>query len=67
MTLEEIKTAVQALPKEDRRKLGVYILELEKDYFQKTVGPQIVDDLDAVSKVVQETIEKMKRKMKESL
>jgi len=67
MTLEEIKTAVQALPKEDRRKLGVYILELEKDYFQKTVGPQIVDDLDAVSKVVQETIEKMKRKMKDSL
>ena len=67
MTLEQLKSEVQALPKEDRRKLGTYILELEKQYFQDTVGPQLREDLDGLTKVAQETIEKLSKTIRERL
>jgi hypothetical protein len=61
MTIEEIKTAVRELPAQDRRKIALYILELEKDHMQKTYGPQIAADVDAVSKVVQDAFDKLKK------
>jgi len=61
MNVEEIKTAIKGLPTQDRRKVALYILELEKEHIQKTIGPQIVEDVDAVSKVAQEAIEKLKK------
>jgi|WetSurMetagenome_2_1015567.scaffolds.fasta_scaffold645145_2 hypothetical protein len=67
MTVEQLKTEVQALSKEDRRKLGTYILELEKQYFQDTVGPQLREDLDGLTKAAQETIEKVSKSIREKL
>lgn len=67
MTLDQLKTEVQGLSKEDRRKLGTYILELEKQYFQDTVGPQLREDLDGLTKVAQETIEKVSKSLREKL
>ena len=61
MQLEEVKAAVKELSVEERRKLALYILELEKEHIQKTIGPQISEDLESVSKVVQEGIEKLKQ------
>jgi len=61
MTLEEVKAAVRLLTPEDRRKVALYILELEKDHFQDNVGPQIAEDLKGFTKVVQETIDKIKK------
>jgi hypothetical protein len=65
MQLEEIKTAIKALTVDDRRKVALYILELEKDHFTEKVGPQIADDLEGVGKVIQETAEKIKQHIKE--
>jgi len=61
MGLEEIKTAIKSLSVEDRRKVAVYILELERDHVQTTIGPQIAKDLEAFSRVVQESVEKLKK------
>jgi len=61
MTLDEVKAAVRLLTPEDRRKVALYILELEKDHFQDNVGPQIAEDLKGFTKVVQETIDKIKK------
>ncbi|HMK39361.1 MAG TPA: hypothetical protein VK569_08475 [Bacteroidota bacterium] len=61
MGLEEIKTAIKALSVEDRRKVAVYILELERDHVQTTIGPQIAKDLEAFSKIVQDSVEKLKK------
>ena len=61
MEIEELKTAVKSLTVDERRKLALYILELEKEHVQKTYGPQIVEDLDSVSKVFQEAIDKLKK------
>ena len=61
MELEDIKGAIKNLSVEDRRKAALYILELEKDHVQKTIGPQIAEDLDAFSRVVQDTVEKLKK------
>ncbi len=60
MGLEEVKAEVRNLSVEERRKIALYVLELEKEHVQKTVGPKIAEDLDAFSKVVQEGIEKLK-------
>ncbi|MBI5473438.1 MAG: hypothetical protein HY961_13930 [Ignavibacteriae bacterium] len=60
MGLEEIKTAVRELTPEDRRKVALFVLELEKEHVQKTVGPKIAEELESFSKVVQEGIEKLK-------
>ena len=65
MTIDEIKSAIKDLPATERRKVALYILELEKDYISGKVGPQVQEDLDAVSKLVQGAIEKLKNVMKE--
>jgi hypothetical protein len=44
----------------------LFILDLEKQHVQDTVGPQIVDDLEAFSKIVQDTVEKVKKHVKEN-
>jgi len=61
MGLEEVKAAVNNLSGEERRKLALYILELEKEHVQKRIGPQISEDLEQVSKIVQEGIEKLRK------
>jgi hypothetical protein len=62
MTLEELKTTIRTLPAQDRRRLALYILELEKDYVRDTVGPQISEDLDSVKRALQEAIDNIKRR-----
>jgi len=59
--LEEIKAAIRGLSVEDRRKVAVYILELERDHVKENIGPQIAADLDAFSRIVQESVEKLKK------
>ncbi len=66
MTIDEIKSAIKGLPPAERRKVALYILELEKDYVAGKVGPQVSEDLDAVGKMIQGAIEKMKSVMKDS-
>jgi hypothetical protein len=61
MELEEIKTAVKALPVDERRSVALYILELEKEHMKEKIGPQISKDLDDVSKVVQDAMDKLKK------
>lgn len=61
MQLEEIKSAIRSLPAKERRQVALYILELEKDQVQKTIGPQIAEDVEAVSKVVQDAIQRLKK------
>lgn len=65
MQLEEIKTEVKNLTTEDRRKLALFILELEKQHVQNSLSPQIVEDLEGLSKAVQDAIEKIKKHVKE--
>jgi hypothetical protein len=65
MQLEEIKTEVKKLTTEDRRKLALFILELEKQHVQDKIGPQIVEDLEGLSKAVQDTIERIKKHVNE--
>ncbi len=66
MTLEEIKTAVRELSADERRRLAVFILDLEKDHLKNTLGPQISEDLQALSRVLQDAAEKIKRTVKGS-
>jgi DNA-directed RNA polymerase specialized sigma subunit len=61
METEEIKTAIKGLPTNERRKVALYILELEKEHVQKTIGPQIAEDVEDISRVFQEAIEKLKK------
>ena len=61
MELDEIKSAIAALPVDQRRKVAFYILELEKQHIEKTVGPQIKEDIEGVSRVLQEALEKLKK------
>ncbi len=61
MGLEEIKSTIKGLTVQERRKIALYILELEKEHVSKTIGPQLAEDLDDVSKVVQEAVEKLKK------
>jgi hypothetical protein len=63
MTLDELKAQVKTLTPEDRRKLALYVLELEKDHFRDNVGPQISEDLEGVGKMLQETFEKIKKRI----
>ncbi len=67
MDLEGLKDAVRELAIEDRRKLALYILELEKDHFQKNVGSQLAEDLEGFSRAVQEAAEKVRKTFKETL
>lgn len=64
MTLEELKSVIQGLRPEDRRKLALFILELEKDHFRDAVGPQIKEDVEALGKVLQETLDKIKTRLR---
>jgi hypothetical protein len=48
MTLDEIKAAIRSLRPDDRRKLALYILEIEKDTLRDNVVPQITEDLEGV-------------------
>ena len=61
MGIEEVKAGIKELSVQDRRRVALYILELEKDHVSKTIGPQIAEDLNDVSKVVQDTVEKLKK------
>jgi hypothetical protein len=65
MTVEEIKASIKDLSVADRRKVALYILELEKDRLKDTVGPQISEDIDSVSKLVQGAIDKLKNVIKD--
>ncbi len=67
MELEQLKSAVKDLGTEDRRKLALFILELEKQHLQDKVGPQIKEDVDALSKVVQDAADRLKKLVKEHL
>jgi hypothetical protein len=67
MTLDELKTEIRSLSVEDRRKVALYILELEKDRIKEKVGPQFAEDLDGVSKVLQEAFAKIKKTVKDNL
>ncbi len=67
MDLEALRTAVRELSVEDRRKLALYILELEKDHFQKNVGSQLAEDVEGFSRAVQDAAEKVKKTLKDSL
>ncbi len=67
MGLEEVKAAIKALSVEERRKVALYILELERDHLQDTIGPQIAQDLESVSRVIQDTVEKIKKRVKTNL
>ncbi len=60
MEYEELKAAVKELSVQDRRKLALYILDLEREHVTKTIGPQLEEDLNDVSKVVREALEKLK-------
>ena len=61
VNIDEIKSAIKALTPDERRKVALFILELEKEHIQKTVGPQIAEGLDTASKAFQEAIEKLKK------
>ncbi len=61
MEIEEIKAAIKELSPQDRRKVALYILELEKEHVKKTMGPQLEEDLNDVSKVVQDAVERLKK------
>ncbi len=65
MTIEEIKAAVKELPVAERRKVALYILELEKDRVKDAMGPQVTEDLDALSKMIQGAIDKVKEVVKD--
>ena len=66
MGIEEVKNIIRNLSVDERRKVALYILELEKEHVQKTIGPQMAEGVDAVSKVVQESLEKLKRLINKS-
>jgi hypothetical protein len=61
MGVEEIKAAIKNLTVQERRKVALYILELEKEYVQTTVGPQIKEDIQGVSKILQDALERLKK------
>jgi len=67
MGIEEIKAAISSLTVEDRRKVALYILDLEKRHLQGTLGPQLAEDLTAFTKVVQDAVEKIKRHIEKNL
>ncbi len=61
MGIEEIKAGIKELSPQERRKVALYILELEKEHVSQTIGPQLEEDLKDVTKVVQEAMEKLKK------
>jgi hypothetical protein len=61
MELEELKTTIRELTVDERRKIALYILELEKQHVKDTIGPQIAKDVDDVSRAAQDAFEKLKQ------
>jgi hypothetical protein len=61
MELEELKTTIRGLTVDERRKIALYILELEKQHVKDTIGPQIAKDVDDVSRAAQDAFEKLKQ------
>ncbi|HTP79238.1 MAG TPA: hypothetical protein VMM57_02415 [Bacteroidota bacterium] len=61
MGVDEIKSAIDGLSTDERRKVALYILELEKKHVQDKYGPQIEKDIDDVSRVVQDAFEKLRK------
>ena len=64
MDVKEIKEAVKALTVEQRREVGLYILELEKDYLDGAVRSRVGEDIESLSKVLQENLEKLRTRLK---
>jgi len=64
MTLDEVKDALRILSAEDRRKALLFILELEKDHVRDHVAPQLMEDLEGVTRAAQEAFEKIKQRFK---
>jgi len=67
MGLDEVKLAIKDLSADERRKVALFILDLERQHLQGTIGPQITEDLDAFTRVVQDTVDRIKRRVKENL
>jgi hypothetical protein len=67
MELDDVKAAIKNLSAEERRKVALYILDLERQHLQGTIGPQLTEDLDAFTRVVQDTVDRIKRRVKENL
>ena len=67
MGVEELKAAIKGLKAEDRRKVALYILELERDHLQNTIGPQIAQDLESVGRAIQDTVERIRKQIKNNL
>jgi hypothetical protein len=63
--LDEVKSAVRTLSPADRRKLALFILELEKEHLETTVGPQFTEDLEAFVRVMEESAAKVKKGFKD--
>jgi hypothetical protein len=61
MGIDDVKAGIKTLTPEERRNVALYILELEKEHVQKTYGPQIVSELENVSKIFQENIDRLKK------
>jgi hypothetical protein len=64
MTIDELKNGIKDLSVDDRRKVALYILELEKNHIQSTVGPQLTEDLEALGKTIQGAMEKIRNTVK---
>ena len=67
MELGEITAAIKVLSVEDRRKVALYILDLEKEHIKGTIGPQIAEDLESVSRVIQNAAERIRQHVKDRL
>jgi VIT1/CCC1 family predicted Fe2+/Mn2+ transporter len=67
MSIDEITAAIKNLSVDERRKVALYILELEKEHIKGTIGPQIAEDLESVSKVIQGAAEKIKQHLKDKM
>jgi hypothetical protein len=58
MTTEELKAAIKELSVSERREIGKYILELEREHLQT----ELPEDLKKLSSVVQKEAEKVKQR-----
>lgn len=57
MTTDEIKTAIKELSAPERREIGKYILDLERDRLQT----ELPEDLKKLATVIQTETEKMRQ------
>ncbi len=63
MTKDEIKAALKELPASERREIGKYILDLERDRFQT----ELPEDLKKLATVIQNETEKMRQTVVDEL